>query len=111
MKRFFVVTACLSLVAGCNPEVQSFFLGLPKGVVEEDVVFFDEAVASIGCKLVDESDYLPVEFQTGFAREKIQSIATYKVGKKQAVMLETGGIQLVTDPCPPLAPVTPVAAG
>lgn len=107
MKKFIAATVILSALSGCNPEMQSFFLGLPKDVTTEDLPIFDDAVASIGCKLVDESDYLPVEFQTGFPRAKVQSIATYKVGKGEAVMLENGGFQLVSGPCPPLpAPAT-----
>ena len=82
--------------------LQSMFLGLPPGVVEEDLAFFDEALSSVGCKLVNDSDYLPIEFQTGFTREKVQSIASYKVQKGQAIALENGGVQLVTGPCLPV---------
>lgn len=108
MKKFVVLAACLPVLAGCNTEIQSFFLGLPEGVVQEDLPIFEDAVASIGCKLVDESDYMPVEFQTGFPREKLQAIASYKVGKGQAFMLDTGGVQIVTDPACP-APAAPAA--
>lgn len=102
MNRMFALALCVPLVAGCNPELQAAFSGLPKGVVAEDVVLFDDAVASIGCALTTEGDYLATEFQTGFPREKVQSIASYQVSKREAVITTSGGFQLVTGACPVL---------
>ncbi|SMX36633.1 hypothetical protein [Maliponia aquimaris] len=90
-KTLFALVAAMPL-AGCV---------LPEGVAEEDLAVFDAAVASIGCDLVDESDYLPVELQTGMPREKLISIAQYKVEQKQAVSLSNGGVRLLTGACAP----------
>lgn len=83
---------------------------LPEGVTEEDIVAFDAAVASIGCDLVNESDYLPVELQTGMPREKLLTISQYKVEQEQAVPLSNGGVRLVTGPCAPETEAAPAAA-
>lgn len=92
MKKNAFALVAVALVAGCF---------LPEGVTEEDLLSFDTAVASIGCDLVNESDYLPVELQTGMPREKLLTIAQYKVEQKQAVALSNGGVRLVTGTCAP----------
>ncbi len=98
----------ISALAGC-------VLALPpKGTDEADLRAFDDAVASIGCDLVTEADYLPVELQTGMAREQLLKIAQYKVRAGDAVALENGGLRLVTGSCTPAepeAPAQPQAAG
>ena len=73
----------------------------PEGIGEEQLAFYDEAVASIGCDLRFESDYLPVEFQTGLTREQVIGISQYKLATEEAVALEDGGVRLVTGPCAP----------
>ena len=62
---------------------------------------FDEAVASIGCDLVDETDYLPVELQTGLTREQVIEVAQFRLAAEQAVSLSNGGIRLITGACAP----------
>jgi hypothetical protein len=96
MKKTVFALMSLPFLAGCF---------LPEGVTEEDLVAFDAAVASIGCDLVDDSDYLPVELQTGMPREKLIVVAQYKVEQKQAAPLSNGGVRLLTGPCAP-APET-----
>ncbi len=71
----------------------------PQGVTQTDLQFFDEAVASIGCSLETEADYLPVELQTGLTRETVQKIAAFKVAADQAETLPSGGIKLTTGAC------------
>jgi hypothetical protein len=71
----------------------------PEGVTPEDLVMFDEAVASIGCDLVGESDYLPVELQTGLTRQQVLETAQYKLEAEDAVRLSNGGIRLTTGAC------------
>ena len=44
----------------------------PQGVSTQNLAEFDAAVASIGCRLVTEADYLPVELQTGLSREQVE---------------------------------------
>lgn len=102
-KTVFALVAVMPL-AGCL---------LPEGVAEEDLPLFDAAVASVGCDLVDESDYLPVELQTGMPREKLISIAQYKVEQKEAAPLSNGGVRLLTGACAPktqTAEAAPAAA-
>ena len=101
MKKTFAALAAIGLTAACVP---------PQGVTQEDMARWDAAVASIGCDLVDEGDYLPVELQTGMPREKITEIAQYKVSIKEAVGLSNGGVRLVTGTCTPSAPAEPAAA-
>ncbi|MBO9464460.1 hypothetical protein J7443_04385 [Tropicibacter sp. R15_0] len=73
----------------------------PKDVTDEDLVSFDAAVASIGCDLVNERHYLPVELQTGLTREKIQEVAGFRIQREEAVALEGGGMRLLTGACTP----------
>ncbi|MBU2961510.1 hypothetical protein KO516_11910 [Citreicella sp. C3M06] len=100
----------IAAVAGC-------VLALPpEGTDKADLLAFDDAVASIGCNLVTEADYLPVELQTGLSRDEVRLIAQYKVKAGDAVPLDGGGLRLVTGRCAPVAPapepaLAPVAAG
>ncbi|MGP6085528.1 hypothetical protein [Antarctobacter jejuensis] len=103
MKRNAFALVAAGLIAGCV---------LPEGVTDEDLSAFDAAVTSIGCDLVDESDYLPVELQTGMPREKLITVSQYKVAQKEAVSLSNGGVRLVTGACAPKVDpaATPAAA-
>ncbi|WP_338548472.1 hypothetical protein [Roseovarius phycicola] len=71
----------------------------PQGTTAQDVTSFEAAVASIGCVLHTEADYLPVELQTGLTREQTQSMAAYVLTAKRAVRLENGGVKLTTGAC------------
>jgi hypothetical protein len=62
---------------------------------------FDDAIASIGCDLRFESDYFPVELQTGMSREEIQKMAASKVRRGQAVAISGGGIRSTVGACAP----------
>ena len=75
----------------------------PQGVTQADLVSFDEAVVSIGCDLVGESEYLPVELQTGLTREQVVETAQFRLATEEAVQLENGGIRLITGDCAPAA--------
>lgn len=98
MKKTMFALSALTLAAACV---------LPEGVTETDLAAWDAAVASIGCDLANESDYLPVELQTGLPRQKLIEIAQYKVNNDQAVQLSNGGVRLVTGACAPApAPAT-----
>ena len=91
--RFVATLAGLGLLTACALP--------PEGVSEADLVAFDEAVASIGCDLVDETDYLPVELQTGLTREQVIEVAQFRLAAEQAVSLSNGGIRLITGACAP----------
>jgi hypothetical protein len=93
MIRLVPALGALSLVAACVMP--------PQGVSQEDIANFDLAVASIGCDLAGESDYLPVELQTGLTREQVIQVAQFRVAGEAAVALENGGVRLITGACAP----------
>ena len=98
MKRF-ALFAIPALLAGC---VETTTTGAGGGLsMEDNAANFDSAVASIGCDLKFESDYLPVELQTGMNREEIQKVAASKVRRGQAVALSGGGIRSTVGACAP----------
>ena len=107
MKTYFAICALPFALAGCVETAGS--LGAPAGgmTMAQKSAALDSAVASIGCDLRFESDYQPVELQTGMTREEIQQVAATKVRKGQAVALKDGGIRLTTGACAEGA--TPVA--
>ena len=75
--------------------------GLDQEIACQDLANFDMAVASIGCDLVGESDYLPVEFQTGLTRQQVIETAQFRLATDAAVQLENGGVRLITGDCAP----------
>jgi len=91
--RLLAVTIALGALSACALP--------PQGVMPQDLANFDLAVASIGCDLVGESDYLPVELQTGLTRDQVIQIAQFRMATEAAVQLENGGVRLVTGPCAP----------
>ncbi|SPF80552.1 hypothetical protein [Pseudoprimorskyibacter insulae] len=90
-KRVLAGVSALGLLAACAMP--------PQGITPADMLGYDEAVASIGCELVAESDYLPVELQTGLTRDQVIAISKYKLATEEAVSLENGGVKLVTGVC------------
>jgi hypothetical protein len=96
---------CLAaaLLAGCAMP--------PEGTEPADLAAWDQAVASVGCSLETESDYLPVELQTGQTRALVQEIAAYKVASEEAVRLDSGGVRLITGACAPVPSSPAPAAG
>ena len=78
-------------VAGCGVP--------PEGTNQGDVARFEAAVASIGCTLRTEADYLPVELQSGLTREQTTKLASFVASTDRAVRLEGGGIKLTTGAC------------
>ena len=63
MKKSVMAMACASALSGC--------LAIPpQGISPEMRADYVTAVASIGCVLHGESDYLPVELQAGLTREQ-----------------------------------------
>jgi len=72
---------------------------IPDGVSEEDVAQYDAAVASLGCTIVTEPDYLATGIQTGLSRAQLLEIAAYKLSSDAAKRLPGGGIELTTGAC------------
>lgn len=71
----------------------------PEGVSREKIAEFEAAVASVGCVLKHESDYLPVELQAGLTREQTLAITKYELAADRAVSLPDGGVKLTTGAC------------
>ncbi|MBR9765213.1 MAG: hypothetical protein GYB53_17255 [Rhodobacteraceae bacterium] len=79
-------------LAGCTMSMPE---DLPAGAAEN----FNDAVASVGCVLRTERDYLPVELQTGLNRAQAVEMAQYKIATGEAVSLPDGAVQLVVGDC------------
>jgi len=71
----------------------------PEGTTPENIAEYELAVTSIGCELVSESDYLPVEFQAGLTREQSTAITSYMLSTGKAERLPEGGVKLTTGAC------------
>lgn len=91
--HYLFMGAAFAALAGCDVP--------PQGTNAEDVARFQSAVASIGCKLVGESDYLPVELQAGLTRQQTTDLVSYHLATEKAVELESGGVQLTVGACTP----------
>lgn len=84
--------ACaLALLAACDLP--------PPGVVPADMEAYQIAVVSIGCALVGESDYLPVELQAGLSRQQVLDITSHYLATGRAQRLPGGGVELTTGAC------------
>ncbi|SEQ39566.1 hypothetical protein [Thalassovita taeanensis] len=81
----------VALLAGCAVP--------PQGTSAEDLANYEAAVASIGCVMFGESDYLPVEFQTGLTREQVIALTQYELAAGKAEKLPEGGVKLITGAC------------
>ena len=90
MTRLAAFTALMALGACAMP---------PEGVDEAAVARFDNAVLSMGCKLVTEPHYVAAEFQTGLSRETLIETIQYKIALEQAEPLEEGGFRFKTQGC------------
>lgn len=77
-------------------------LGIPPTTVNpSDIASYEVAVASIGCNLITEADYEPVEIQTGLTREQVLNITQFELDAGKAAPIEGGGVQLQTGACSP----------
>jgi hypothetical protein len=90
LRKGVTLTALIPLLAAC---------GLPQGLSQQDVLAYETAVASVGCVMRVESDYLPVELQTGFTREQVVGLTEYELATGNAVKLDDGGVKLTTGAC------------
>ncbi|HKL05970.1 MAG TPA: hypothetical protein VJ929_09190 [Roseovarius sp.] len=71
----------------------------PEGVEPEDIAEYELAAVSIGCQMVTESDYQPVELQAGLTREQTTAITSYMLSTGKAERLSDGGVRLTTGAC------------
>ena len=71
----------------------------PQGTTPQDIANYEAAVASIGCTLVTEPDYLAVGLQAGLSREQLLGITQYQLAADRAESLPEGGIKLTTGVC------------
>ena len=91
--RLGIMTGALVALAACDVP--------PEGTNEEDVANYQAAVASIGCEMRGESDYLPVELQAGLTRQQAVDLTAYHITTEQAVKLEDGTVRLTVGGCAP----------
>ncbi|MDR9394196.1 MAG: hypothetical protein RI571_07700 [Roseovarius sp.] len=71
----------------------------PQGVTRDQIGHYEKAVASIGCELVYDSDYLPVELQADLTRAQVVEITQYQLAAGKAERLANGGVKLTTGAC------------
>ncbi|MEM8981342.1 MAG: hypothetical protein AAGD04_17855 [Pseudomonadota bacterium] len=81
----------LSLIAGCGAP--------PEGTSQDNVSDFMLAASTIGCELVHDSDYAPVEFQAGITRDQALEITGFLLAQGDAVSLPDGGVRITAGPC------------
>lgn len=94
MMRFLGASAVFALLSACAMP--------PEGVDDVALAKFDAAVASIGCDMSGEQDYIPVELQSGLTRQQLLDIAEYKIKIEEGVTLSDGGFRLKTGACAPV---------
>ncbi|KUF09088.1 hypothetical protein [Pseudoponticoccus marisrubri] len=102
MKKTLAALLVLTALAGCDEQ----FLETIPGTEEYErrqaqIASWEGAVASVGCKLVSEAQYLPVELQSGLTREQVTGILSEKVAANEAVARPEGGYDYVAGPCTP----------
>ena len=89
--RLTLLAGAAVVLAGCDTP--------PQGTTPQDIANYETAVASIGCALVTEPDYLAVGIQTGLSREQLLEMTRYQLSVRRAVSLPEGGIKLTTGAC------------
>lgn len=104
------VLALGALTACDEAALQPIGAGQERFPTGADFASYESAVASIGCEMVSESDYLPVEFQTGFSRDQVLTITSRKLSNEEAVRLSSGGVRLTSGLCAPAPEPAPVPA-
>ncbi|GAA6148671.1 hypothetical protein NBRC116586_17330 [Pseudooceanicola nitratireducens] len=91
MTRFALSLPVIGLLAACAMP--------PSGVPADAVTAYDDAVASVGCVMRSDKDYLPVELQTGMTRDQVLEMTAFKLANGQAEKLEDGSVKLTTGAC------------
>lgn len=91
LRHAALAAAALLPVAACEAP--------PEGTTPEDIARYEAAVASIGCVLHGESDYLPVELQADLTRQQSTEITAYMLATDKAERLPEGGVKLTTGAC------------
>ena len=89
--RLASVLGAVALVGACAP--------LPTGVTPAMLAQYDAAVASIGCDVVHERHYLPLELQTGFTREQLITMGRYRIQTDAGLPIAGGGMRLYSGDC------------
>ena len=89
--RMTAAIAALALTSACAMP--------PQGASPEQMAAYDNAVASMGCEMRTEREYLAVELQTGLTREQTIQAGQFRMASGAAVPLEGGGVKLVTGAC------------
>ena len=89
--RLTAAAALMALTAACAMP--------PEGASPDQVAAYDSAVASMGCEMKTEREYLAVELQTGLTRDQTIQMGQYRMSTGAAVPLEGGGLKLITGAC------------
>ena len=92
MRRWLVLAFGLALW-GCTP--------VPEGITPQMLAQYDAAVASIGCDVISERHYLPLELQTGFTREQLIEMGRYRIATESGLPIVGGGMRLYSGDCAP----------
>ena len=92
MRKWLALGVGFALL-GCTP--------LPEGITPEMLAQYDAAVASIGCDVVTERHYLPLELQTGFTREQLIEMGRYRIATDAGLPIVGGGMRLFSGDCAP----------
>lgn len=91
IRKSSIISVGLAVLAGCALP--------PQGTTPANIADYEAAVASIGCQLVSEADYLPVELQAGLTRQQSLDITKYQLAAGKAEQLPGGGVKLTTGAC------------
>ncbi|MGH1424987.1 MAG: hypothetical protein ACRBBU_09685 [Pseudooceanicola sp.] len=89
--RLAAICGALTVTAACALP--------PQGVKPDQMAAYDGAVASVGCVMENEPQYLAVEIQTGMTREQAIAMGKFRVAAGQAKPTEAGGIRLTSGAC------------
>ena len=89
--KYLILFGFAAVLAGCGAP--------PEGTSQDNVTDYLNAAASIGCELVHDSDYAPVEFQAGLTRQQALDITGFLLAKGEAQSLPEGGVRITTGPC------------
>lgn len=96
IRKTLVAVSILALTA-CDDV--PYVPGVSMADTAEKVAAYDAAVASIGCNMVGESDYLAVEFQADLTREESVAFTEAKLSSGKAERLPDGGVRITSGAC------------
>jgi len=110
MKKLLIVLGATALLSACDDATLATIPGTDQYQSRlAEVSAWERAVASVGCRIGTEAQFLPVELQTGLTRARVSEILSQKISAGEAVAMENGGYRYVAGPCTPAAAAVPAA--